>query len=682
MKLLTIALALVAAAACGEPPEEMADAGSPDAMPPVAIANMAIVRFESDPSGGREITLRVEDADGNIPADVSASIDVRWADDTSAEFAAAPVALDPGFTAILVRGSADAGAQADIVAELEAFAELRPDGERLAIYRWGDVVEQLGNFTADSARFELLAQRFGELTVSTTAIDTDDAIRAVAEVAREIGGLAPRGMRAVAVIGADTATRDAVADDILTAVPVVWIPTDAADTDIARIEASARIDDLAADAHYAITLCGPTDFATAAVSVAGVPGDLSVPLPATLPEQIGGTCALEDLGEDNRAYTPVIDFVFTPAQRTIFDDRVAGPSEADFDLSVRLAPGEELVTATAHLRGQGSLGCARKSYTVNMTGPLVRYLMPESAINEFHLISMCADNRYIEQYTANQLEQILGVFPLKFRYVEVRLDGVTSGVYLLLEKTFEELRRDSSGARSVLRRRFAPPDDFVEVKWARNDENQAAIDAMDTFIASIGLLSGSALETALETRLDLDQYLTFIAAQTIWRNGDYVDEAFYLSTDTLDATGTADDFFETMGWDADDLFSGCHYSGDHAFIDPNQIAYCAEAEIDHVILGDALMYDRFVDKVEQLLTTGLTVADFSAALEKTRADILPWFERADICAASVKLLEANPGATDPMVAQADISQAIDNLDAAFTARHALLLQRIATYRGN
>lgn len=673
---------LVAAGACGEPPADVADAGGPDAMPPVATSNMAIVRFESYPSGGREITLRVEDADGNIVPDVSDSIDVRWPDDTSADFDAEPTALEPGFTAILVRGSADATAQSDIVAELEAFAALRPAGERLAIYRWGSAIDQVANFTDDRERFDQHADRFGDLAVDPAPMDTADAVRAVADEVRTIGGLAPRVMRAVAVIGADGATRESVADEILTAVPVVWLPTDAADPDAVRMSASARIDDLAGGAHYAITLCGPTGFETATVSVAGVPGALSVPLPATLPEQTGGTCSLDDLGRDNRPYTPVIDFVFTPAQRTVFDDRVAGPSEADFDLSVRLAPGEDTVAATAHLRGQGSLGCARKSYTVNLTGPDVRYLLPDSAINEFHLISMCADNRYVEQYTANQIMQRLGVFPLKFRYVEVRLDGVTSGVYLLLEKTMEELRRDNSGARSVLRRRFSPPDDYVEVKWARNDDDQAAIDAMNAFIASLEGLTGADLEAALAARIDVDQYLTFIATQTIWRNGDYVDEAFYVSTDTLDATGVADDFFETMGWDADDLFSGCHYGGDHAFVDSNQIAYCAEATIDHIILGDALLYDRYVDKVEQLLTSGLTIADFSAALEQTRADILPWFERADICAASVKLLEANPGATDPEVAQADISNAIDNLDAAFTNRHALLLSRIATYRGN
>ena len=682
-----IGLALISLCACGDGPADISDGGATDggsiddATPPATL-KLAVVRFENYPSGGREITLRVEDSNGDVPADVSASIDVRWADDTSADFAAAPVALGPGFTAILVRGSADAVAQADIVAALEAFAQLRPAGERLAIYRWGAGVEQLANFTADRARFDLLADRFGGLGVDAAPMNTDDALRTVADEVRDIGGVAPRVMRAVAVIGADTATRDSVADQVLTTVPIVWIPIDAASPEIARDDASARIDELAADAHYAITLCGPTELGTATVSAGDPAGEITVPLPATLPEQTAGTCSLADLGDGKRAYTPVIDFVFTADQRLVFDQRVAGINLEDFDLSVRLGAGEDLVVATAHLHGQGSLYCERKSYTVNLAGPLVRYLLPESAVNEFHLISMCSDNRYIELHTANQISQTLGVYPLKFRYVEVRLDGVTSGVYLLVEKTLEELRRDNSAARSVLRRRIAPPDDYVEVKWARNGDNQAAIDAMDGFITEISALSGTQLEAAMEARIDVDQYLTFIAAQTIWHNGDYVDEAFYVSTDTLDATGTAGDFYETMGWDADDLFSDCHYGGNYAFVDPNQIAYCAEAAIDLVILGDALMYGRYVDKVEELLLTRLTIADFSAALETTRADILPWFARADICAAMVRLLQENPGAIDPAVAQADISWSIDNLDNAFASRHALLLARIAAYRAN
>lgn len=126
-----------------------------------------------------------------------------------------------------------------------------------------------------------------------------------------------------------------------------------------------------------------------------------------------------------RPYPDVIEFSFTEQQRPIHDARKAARSKQDFDLSVRLWPDGPAVPATAHLRGKGSLGCERSSYTLDLDTGTPRYLLPDSATDEFYLLSMCLDDRYVRAHTVYRLLGNLGLFPLAFRFVELRLDGAS-----------------------------------------------------------------------------------------------------------------------------------------------------------------------------------------------------------------------------------------------------------------
>ena len=70
-----------------------------------------------------------------------------------------------------------------------------------------------------------------------------------------------------------------------------------------------------------------------------------------------------------REYPDRLELFFSPAQRAIYDARVAGLSTADFELSLGFGPERGAASATAHLRGKGTLGCERKSYTLEIAGP-------------------------------------------------------------------------------------------------------------------------------------------------------------------------------------------------------------------------------------------------------------------------------------------------------------------------
>ena len=136
-----------------------------------------------------------------------------------------------------------------------------------------------------------------------------------------------------------------------------------------------------------------------------------------------------------------------------------------------------------------------------------------------------------------------------------------------------------------------------------------------------------------------------------------------------------------MAWDNDDLFSDCHYEGRFAFVDPNDLVYCAEATIDHALLADPVVYSRYVDILEDVLRNRVPPERFDAATEATAGEILPILARDGVSAALVRLVEDNPGAVDPAEAQRDVSAKLEALRGLYRSRHGVLLERIGVYRG-
>jgi hypothetical protein len=638
--------ALVLCAACRPPPEQ---GGDDDGELPVS-GDLAIVRVARWPAGGVELTMRV-DGDLAPRSDLSGSITLA-ADDV--DWQARPIALAPGYTAVLVRPGGDE-------AELRSFIAARPPVERLALFRWGAAVEQVVTFTADRDRLERgLAIALEPDDQAPLAADL--ALVAVADEVQEVGGHGPRVMRAVVVLGE--------LEVVPTASPMPVVTGAAAD-------AALEIDRLALETHYQVAACtGPTA-SLAALSVDGVLGELEIAWPSPWPESQDAGCDPGLIADALQPVPSVIEMVFSDEERAVYDQRVAALSKDDFSLSVRLAADQRPVMATAHLRGKGTLGCERKSYTVTLDGP-GRHMFPDTYADEFYLVAMCADDRYIQLFTANQLLADAGLFPIRFRYVELILDGASRGVYLLLEKADDALVDGSSRVTAVLRRRFAPPDDRVEVEKSIGDP-AAAAGAWTDFQASLVGLGGEELLAAASERIELDQYLTWLAMMSAFGNGDYVDEVWLTATEARAAGGGLRDHWEFTAWDNDDLFSNCHYSGNHAVPDPNQLAYCAEGNIDEVLLVDPMMYARYVDRLDELLSR-LTPERLQDALDRTGAELLPWFERPEICAAMTELVQDNPGASDPAEAQRDLREHLAALRDQYESRRTLLFDRIEAYR--
>ncbi len=217
--------------------------------------------------------------------------------------------------------------------------------------------------------------------------------------------------------------------------------------------------------------------------------------------------------------------VLTPSQRRTLAHRMADESKAWFAAGMTLQPataaGEAAVPVRVKLRGDSSLGCTRKSFTIDFHGIPYR-LLPGAAADRIVLISMCFDAGYIHQVTGLTLATSLGLFPPGFRLIALTIDDVSQGLYLLIAEPERMLRRNGivgGGVRDLVRRRIDIDGEPPEIRHGVPDKKAARKRYAD-FVRGVEARRGPALRRFLRRHLDVDQDWRWIALMTLLEYGD------------------------------------------------------------------------------------------------------------------------------------------------------------------
>lgn len=669
------------------------DVPEPDACD--VVDRVTAVRVRSVP-GGRKLHLLLSDREGNaLPADYVTCLSVR--DAVLGPLPSTHTITRPadGDTLIVARWTPDEVAASRTF--IDAFVASRPAGERVAVWAWSDRLHQVVGATADRERIRRRLDH-GFSADPATPISPEEAGAQAAEAWERLAEDASLGPRNVVFVAPGLTLgdlpeldRDYVTD--------FWV---VADGDAERMTLVGSDPGVAADG-VAAALDSARDAGLGVLGFCddGGPLDLSLSvgnrdvrrftIGDAADEHRGITCDLQTvLDAEPRAF-PAVEFRFTETERAEFD-RLRGTldGETPFFGELRLDRTEGWVGFEASQRGQSSLGCERKSYTVNLDGGDARHLLPNSGTDEFTLISMCLDNNYINQINGNAWLRMLGLWHVQLATVDLRVDGESHGVYLALEKLDDELERDISGIRSVIRRRTER--ERTETDFSHDGDDAAALARyhamIDAFVTGQHAdLSGDALVSTLRASLDLDQYLRWVALMTLLENGDYIDEVFFVAEETVAADHTPDEYYGIHAWDVDDLFSACEGRHlDRAIKDPDDasrphpLLYCAESAFDHTIFADDAVMTLYVDTLEQVLDA-ITPEDVETVALATRDNLLAWFEDDNVRGAMTQF-QVESGALDHDAVRVRLTEATDVLVANVERSRAQLRERIAAYRSS
>jgi hypothetical protein len=228
--------------------------------------------------------------------------------------------------------------------------------------------------------------------------------------------------------------------------------------------------------------------------------------------------------------------------------------------------------------------------------------------------------------------------------VRLTAGGRELGVYLMLEKPDEALRSQQSNLAGLVRRRYDPANEAPESQWPkpeRDPERAAkAISEYEALVALIDTVPPSELTQALELRLDVDQYLHWLAVMTFFQSGDYADEVFFYASEESTADGGW--YFRTLGWDSDDLFEACHHAGKYMINDPYGLLYCLEGKLDRALFVAPDLYPRFTRELVALMAGLFAKAEVYRHLDEVQAALTGLLTEDAVCAGTGLVLDGQP----------------------------------------
>lgn len=665
------------------------------------------------PAGGHELIIRAETRDGS-PWEGSADQLTIAADesDVGLRYSVAAQPMAPGLTLIAVQPEISGDTDAYQTA-VRAFIESRPQDERIALYGWGDDFIQITDFTTRRDRLYAQLQRLNRLIVGKNAASPRQALIEALEIMENVGKGNRQGMRSIVFIAGNEPAGEV--PNTLQGVTVQWVVpqtalnslsqgrgigfTSASNLEDALLQISERLDEIAADSFFKIGVCSdPDDKIAATVSDGGEGYAASVNLNRSFDGEQGGVCDPEKIVAGQREGIHTISLFLDEEQLAVYQQRLdavealhdkynLGPNNPlakalylwgtsvngfegakdKFDITLSLDPSQEPVPATAKFRGQNALFKSRKSYTVNIDGGDQRFFSDGAGSDEFYLIAMAQDPGLFFGYMGDTFYSEYDLFPLRFRYVELKLNNETQGVYLLVEKREEELEKDSARLRGVVRRRMIN----VEVEYAIEDDAQTQDAYTETLARSV---RKARLPDYLRERMDLDQYLYWMGINSILEIADTLDELLFVSTESIDAKGQATDYFRVMGWDPEDMQGPCE-SGD-LFRNDYDLTFCQEAGIERKMILHPEIFADYVD-VLKVLTSEITPEKFQALADKIKAELFPLLERDGVAQAMQR-----EDFTDAETAKAIISEKLIQSRQAFESRIEVLKAGIQAYEND
>ncbi|MCK4991703.1 MAG: CotH kinase family protein, partial [Bacteroidales bacterium] len=296
-------------------------------------------------------------------------------------------------------------------------------------------------------------------------------------------------------------------------------------------------------------------------------------------------------------------------------------------------------------RGKSALRFQRKSFAVVLNETLAiegRSGFDMAYLKRFKLISMAMDKTYIENRIGYGILEEQGIMPLFYRFVELKINGSTQGIYLLVEDP-EQYYLDI-GSEFILRRGYYNSFDDIEYSPSYHYIPRESYEArFQEIYSSLTTLQGEALYNALNERLNMEQYFRKMGIDYLLQNGDYTDEVYLYALVHQDEPR-----FSIIPWDYDDLFRSYphevgltwgtgyllgdrHYETHQDILDEigDKMIFSIEDDLDYSIAMDPYLYDQYESTIAGMIEE-MDLGDIDALFEQVKGELLPFYYNEEI----------------------------------------------------
>lgn len=327
-------------------------------------------------------------------------------------------------------------------------------------------------------------------------------------------------------------------------------------------------------------------------------------------------------------------------QEFIHDSRDTVFTIQDPELSLRFNE-REVALDKMRLRGVSTLKFRRKSFSVFLDQPIALKERDGSgmkSLSSFKLISLSMDYTYINNRIAFGILEQNGLMPLFYKYVELRINGDTEGIYFLVEDP-EQFYMEQ-GSEYILRRgyRSGIADSEYEPNFYSIPREEYESRFREVY-AQMPQFNGEVLYEAISQRIDLDQYFSKMGIDYLLKNGDSTDEVYFYSSLEQDAIQ-----FKIIPWDYDDIFSSypheigrswgtgriygerIYNSRQDVFDEIGDIMiYSIEDDLDYTIARDSFLTERYNTRLARMIQN-IDEEDIHALFAEVKQELTPFYE--------------------------------------------------------
>ena len=272
------------------------------------------------------------------------------------------------------------------------------------------------------------------------------------------------------------------------------------------------------------------------------------------------------------------------------------------------------------IRGKSTLNYTKKSFTLKLDKNIdLNNTRRWVSVKDCYLLGLTMDRNYIRNYFAFTLMDVLDLFKLAFSYCEVVINDETQGIYMITERPRDYALKTVNSPAIIRRGYKGKIDKMVINKNSPHNSNRFYGRKFNRIYTHGRKYSGRELYDSLDSQIDMDQYMRWLAFNYLTRNGDYTDE-IYLYIDP------ADDRFRIIPWDYDDVFSKQPHEGNESrrSVPGGKFIFSSEDLLDRVIITDNYLYDKYleqlIDVIEILNDTTLRVL-----IQDTYCAVYPYY---------------------------------------------------------
>ena len=362
----------------------------------------------------------------------------------------------------------------------------------------------------------------------------------------------------------------------------------------------------------------------------------------------------------------VVDLQISTQDLEKYTEKPEAYTFTDASLSLN---GEPSIAIEMETRGQSSIAAKRRNFGIKLDEKIS---LKNIKVKNINLLNMWIDKGYISsKFGLMVVDQLNIGEPITNDYTEVRINGKTNGLYLMVEKPKSAAGESPYIVRRAYKSRFKTDEAKISKDLTKDEITQIQKAGAHVYSA-IAAISGADLFHELKDKMDIESYMKLMIMNSLFRNGDGADEVFFYVDNEIYKTGKI--YFRIMPWDFDDLFKSMHESNINKYEfgrNPNTIIYNFEDKLDLKFATDNFLYKELKRTAQNLLTNELSQKNTSAILDSIQLDIKPYLDRTDI----LELGKFDAGRKEQGYTQSEILGIIASRKIEIEKRRAWLLER-------